>query len=186
MTKTLFLDRDGVINKENEGDYIRKISEFEFLPGVLDALAIASRLFDRIIIVTNQRGIGRGLMLEEDLHAIHEHMQKSLSKIAVKIDKIYYATTPDKKHPYRKPNIGMGLHAQEDFPDIDFKNAYMVGNNISDMYFGKNLGMQTIFVHTTLPPQEMPNPLIDLQFEGLLPAMLYIENSLMKADNNLK
>lgn len=167
MHKTLFLDRDGVINKENEGDYIRKISEFEFLPGVLEAMPILKQHFDTIIIVTNQRGIGRGLMLEEDLWAIHEKMQQQINAHGGKLDKIYYAMTPDKKHPYRKPNIGMGLHAQEDFPMIDFEHAYMVGNNLSDMYFGRGLKMKTVFLHTTLPPQEMPNDLIDYQFDSL-------------------
>lgn len=167
MVRTLFLDRDGVINKENEGDYIRKISEFEFLPNVPEALEIANQLFDRIIVVTNQRGIGRKLMMEEDLYAIHEKMNKLINASGGRIDKIYFAATPDKKHPYRKPNIGMGLHAKEDFPEIDFSNAYMVGNNISDMYFGKGLNMKTVFVHTTLPPQEMPNPMIDFQFDSL-------------------
>jgi D-glycero-D-manno-heptose 1,7-bisphosphate phosphatase len=177
---TLFLDRDGVINKEQEGDYIRKISEFEFLPGVLDALKIANAIFDYIIVVTNQRGIGRGLMMEEDLFAIHDYMMKGITKSGGRIDKIYYASTPDKKHPYRKPNIGMGLHAKEDFPNIDFSNAYMIGNNLSDMYFGKGLKMQTILLHTTIPPQEMPNPIIDFQFATLYDAILFLKNSINK------
>jgi D-glycero-D-manno-heptose 1,7-bisphosphate phosphatase len=170
---TLFLDRDGVINKEQEGDYIRKVSEFEFLPQVLEALAIANTLFDKILIVTNQRGIGRGLMMEEDLYAIHEKMMKAIVEHGGRIDKIYFAPSPDKKHPYRKPNIGMGLHAKEDFPEISFENAYMVGNNLSDMYFGKGLQMKTVLLYTTIPPQEMPNPLIDYQFDSLYS---FIEN----------
>lgn len=173
--KTLFLDRDGVINKEHEGDYIRKISEFEFLPGVLSAMPILAKLFDCIVIVTNQRGIGRGLMLEEDLLAIHEKMQKEVTAVGGRIDQIYYAMTPDKKHPYRKPNVGMGLHAKEDNPLIDFNHSIMVGNNMSDMYFGKGLEMQTVFVHTTQPMQEMPNPLIDFQFDSLYSFAKYYE-----------
>lgn len=179
MVKTLFLDRDGVINRENEGDYIRKISEFEFLPGVTEALRSANTLFDRIIVVTNQRGIGRGLMMEEDLHAIHEKMLREINTAGGRIDKIYFAATPDKKHPYRKPNTGMGLHAREDYPEINFENAWMVGNNISDMYFGRGLQMKTVFLHTTLPPQEMPNPLIDYQYDSLLAFISAYEKQLL-------
>lgn len=168
IKKSLFLDRDGVINRENEGDYIKSIEEFEFLPGVLEALQIAKQHFDYIFIVTNQRGIGRELMTEEDLHAIHEHMQSALREVGVSIDKIYFAPSPDKKHPYRKPNIGMATHAKQDFPAIDFEHAMMIGNNISDMVFGRMAGMKTVFLHTTQPPQEMPHEWINEQYDSLL------------------
>jgi len=145
--KTLFLDRDGVINKKIEGDYVRDWSQFEFLPNVLESLKILNTLFDRIIIVTNQRGIGRGLMTEKDLEAIHKNMIKIFVKNDIKIDKIYYCPH-DKKEicNCRKPKIGMALQAKVDFPDIDFNNSLMVGDSLSDLEFGKNAGMKSFLV----------------------------------------
>ena len=72
--KTLFLDRDGVINRLMPHDYVKKWNEFEFMPGVLEALAILAKKFQHIILVTNQRGVGKGLMSKEDLDRIHEKM----------------------------------------------------------------------------------------------------------------
>jgi len=75
---TLFLDRDGVINERIVGDYVRNISQFKFIPGTIEALKILRKIFGRIIIVTNQRGIARGLMTEEDLISIHDYMLNEL------------------------------------------------------------------------------------------------------------
>ncbi|AEA34632.1 D-glycero-alpha-D-manno-heptose-1,7-bisphosphate 7-phosphatase [Hippea maritima] len=139
--KTLFLDRDGVINKKIENDYVRNWEQFEFLPNVIEALKILNSLFDRIIIVTNQRGIGRKLMTEKDLEVIHKNMLSVLSKENIKIDKIYYCPHDYKKEicNCRKPKIGMALQAKKDFPDIDFRNSIMVGDSLSDIEFGKKL-----------------------------------------------
>lgn len=165
--KTLFLDRDGVINRENEGDYIKSVSEFEFLPGVLEAIAEASKIYKYIFIATNQRGIGRNLMTEQDLHEIHSFMVTKINEAGGRIDDIYFAPSPDKKHPYRKPNPGMAHAAKEKFPEVDFLHAEMVGNNISDMCFGKAVGMRTIFLHTTQDPQTLPHDWIDEQYDSL-------------------
>jgi D-glycero-D-manno-heptose 1,7-bisphosphate phosphatase len=146
---TLFLDRDGVLNHEKDGDYIRNVSEFIFYDGVLECFKKVSPLFFKIIIVTNQRGIGRGLMTHEDLALIHENMKIAIEQVGGRIDKIYYAPDLDNEAHDRKPNIGMGLKAKEKFPEIDFTQSIMVGNNVSDMAFGKRLGMKTVFVETT-------------------------------------
>lgn len=167
IIKTLFLDRDGVINKENEGDYIKSVAEFEFLPGVLEAIAEASKIYDYILIATNQRGIGRNLMSEQDLHDIHADMLAKINEAGGRIDDIFFAPSPDKKHPYRKPNPGMALAAKEKFPEIDFLHAEMVGNNISDMCFGKAVGMRTIFLHTTQEAKVLPHDWIDEQYDSL-------------------
>lgn len=165
---TLFLDRDGVINIEKNGSYI--FSKDEFIPyeGAIEAIAKAAKIFNRIIIITNQRGIGKGLMTEENLFEIHEYLQSLLAPYQTKIDGFYFAPNIESDHPNRKPNIGMGLQAQRDFPEIDFRESTMIGNNLSDMQFGKNLGMDTVFLHTTGPKQNLPNPLIDQQFSSLI------------------
>ena len=146
--KTLFLDRDGVINKKIEGDYVKNWSQFEFLPNVIDALKILNNLFDRVIIVTNQRGIGRGLMSEKDLENIHNQMLSIFRKEGIKIDKIYYCPHDYEKETCncRKPKIGMALQAKKDFPDIEFKNSIMVGDSLSDIEFGRNVGMKSFLI----------------------------------------
>ncbi len=148
LVKTLFLDRDGVINKKIENDYVRKWEQFEFLPNVIEALKILNNFFERIIIVTNQRGIGRGLMNEEDLQDIHKRMLSVFRKEGIKIDKIYYCPHDYEKKicNCRKPKIGMALKAKKDFPDIDFKNSIMVGDSISDVEFGEKAGMKSYLI----------------------------------------
>jgi len=167
MAKALFLDRDGVINQEKEGSYIFSVAEFVLYEGALEALAALSSQFDYLFVVTHQRGIGRGLMTEDDLQEIHQHLDRELRAAGGRIDGFYFAPAVDRNDAYRKPNIGMGLAAKADFPDIDFDNSVMVGNNLSDMKFGKSLGMKTIFLYTTLPAFTSAHALIDEQFPSL-------------------
>ncbi|MBS1948254.1 MAG: HAD-IIIA family hydrolase [Bacteroidetes bacterium] len=165
---TLFLDRDGVINHEKEQDYIYHYGEFVFYDGAREALKIFSGTFSLIIIATNQRGIGKGLMTEKNLQAIHENMVCDIKKAGGRVDKIYYNISLDNDHPLRKPQPGMALLAKKDFPQIDFSRSIMVGNNLSDMLFGKNAGMHTVFLKTTSPEQELPHEAIDLSFNSLI------------------
>ncbi len=165
--KALFLDRDGVINHEKSGSYIFNEQEFKFYEGAVQAIVKASQIFDYVIVVTNQRGIGRGLMSVADLESIHQFMVKEVELAGGKIDSIYYAPASDRSHYLRKPNVGMGLQAQKDYPEIDFEGSVMIGNNISDMQFGKTLGMKTVFLYTTQAKIDTPHPLIDEQFESL-------------------
>ena len=103
-TWTLFLDRDGVLNHDKVGSYIFNTSEFRFYDGVPAALAICNRVFGDIIIVTNQRGVGKGLMSELDLMQIHNKMLQDTEATGGRIDGIYYATSLDNDHPERKPH----------------------------------------------------------------------------------
>jgi D-glycero-D-manno-heptose 1,7-bisphosphate phosphatase len=164
---TLFLDRDGVINHEKKEDYIYNYDEFVFHEGALEALKIFNERFGRIILATNQRGVGRGLMTEDDLLLIHEKMLAEIKKSGGRIDKIYYCTSLDPSHPNRKPNPGMALEAKRDFPEIHFSRSIMVGNSMSDMEFGRSAGMYTVFILTTYPDQPFPHPFIDLMFRSL-------------------
>jgi histidinol-phosphate phosphatase family protein len=165
---TLFLDRDGVINHEKVEDYIYHYGEFTFYKGALEAIKILSQKFPRIILVTNQKGVGKGLMTEDSLQDIHKNMLEEISKAGGRIDSIYYCTALDSNHSHRKPNPGMAFQAKQDFPEIDFSKSLMVGNNISDMEFGRNAGMHTVFVKTTSPDQTLPHSAIDLAFNDLL------------------
>ncbi len=165
---TLFLDRDGVINHDKVGSYIFKVEEFRFYDGVLNALKTFNQVFGTIVIVTNQRGVGKGLMSELDLMEIHNKMLQDTETAGGRIDAIYYATSLDNNHPERKPHPGMALKAKADFPEIDTSKSIMVGNNLSDMEFGRNAGMHTVFLLTTQPNLPLPDALIDQAYNNLL------------------
>lgn len=176
-TWTLFLDRDGVINHERYQQYVLHYLEFVFNDGVLDALALLAGRFARIIVVTNQRGVEKKLMSEEALLEVHEKMLADIQNHGGRIDAIFFCTSLDDNHPNRKPQTGMALMAKEQYPDIDFSTSIMVGNNLSDMAFGKTAGMKTVFVQTTSPTQPLSHPDIDLTFKDL-PAFAFAITSI--------
>lgn len=164
---TLFLDRDGVVNVENVGSYVTEWSEFHFCEGALEALKTLHELFGRIVVVTNQRGVGRGVMSLDALRDINRHMTEAIAGAGGQIDKIYACTAVADTDHNRKPNVGMGLQAREDFPEIDFRRSVIVGNSLSDMEFGKRLAMHTVFLTTKFAPVELPHPLVDEQHGSL-------------------
>jgi D-glycero-D-manno-heptose 1,7-bisphosphate phosphatase len=165
---TLFLDRDGVINHDKDNDYIRNREEFRFYDTTLEAMSILAPLFPRIVVTTNQKGVGKGLMTVADLEGIHQHMLAAIQENGGRIDKIYYCSDLADDSINRKPNPGMAFQAKKDFPAIDLSKSIIVGNRISDMGFGRNAGMHTVFVATTHPETPFPDPLIDLRFSDLL------------------
>jgi len=173
---TLFLDRDGVINRRIPGAYVADSEEFEFLPGVLDALRFFADVFDKIVIVTNQQGIGKGLMTEAQLSGVHAHMQKQIEQSGGRIDAIYYCPYLAKDNPdCRKPNIGMALQAQADFPEIDFQKSIIVGDSVTDMEFGLKLKMKTVFIQTKPEDAVAAEALtIDLQLKKLYDLIEYL------------
>lgn len=161
---TLFLDRDGVINRRLLDDYVKSWSEFEFLPGVPEAIAGFSERFGRIVVVTNQQGIAKDLMTESDLQSIHNQMILEIQKVGGRIDKVYYCPHHRQDNcACRKPRIGMAEQAKADFPEIDFATSIMIGDTPSDIEFGKRAGMRTVFVSTT----EHAPPHADLQVASL-------------------
>jgi len=165
---TLFLDRDGVINHEKDNGYIHTRDEFIFYEGVLEGFRIFKQHFKRIIIVTNQRGVGKGITLPENLELIHQHLREAVIKAGGLIDAIYFCTAIDNNHPDRKPNPGMGLQAKHQFPDICFEKSIMVGNTFSDMQFGRNLGMYTVFLPTTKKDVNPADERIDETYDSLI------------------
>ena len=143
-TWSLFFVSDGVINKRIVGGYVKTTAEMILLPQVAEAFSVFKQTFNHIFIVTNQQGIGKGLMTELDLQVVHAYM---LQQIATPIDAIYYCPTLAAENSLmRKPNIGMALQAKKDFPDVDFSKSVMVGDSPSDMQFGLNAGMKTVYV----------------------------------------
>ena len=167
-TWSVFLDRDGVINIEKEADYVKNWDEFRFHEGAPDAIATISRKVAQVFIVTNQKGVGKMLMSETDLQHIHQNMIAVVNEAGGRVDQIYYCTDLNDDSYFRKPNPGMGFKARSDFPETDFNKAIMVGNTLSDMQFGKTLGMITVFIPSTKPKPSLPHPLIDFVFDDLL------------------
>lgn len=164
---TLFIDRDGVINDEKYLDYIHTWDEFKFYDGVKEALEIFNKKFGTIVMVTNQRGIAKGLTKLEDLELIHKNMLQEIENSRGRIDKIYFCA--DMESPNRKPNPGMGLQAMKDFPKINLSKSIMIGNTLSDMKFGRNLGVAiNIFLPTTRKDVDVKHPDIDIVFDDLI------------------
>ena len=164
---TLFLDRDGVINTERPNDYVKTKEEFIWEHKSKEAIALLTPYFDRILIITNQRGVGIGLMQEEDLQEIHRMMVEEIAAVGGRIDKIYYCTDTYRNSENRKPNRGMGLQAQEEFPEIDFTKTVMVGNSLSDMEFGRNLGTHTVFIDEKKKYNGVKNNWMDEIYDSL-------------------
>ena len=118
-------------------------------------------------MITNQRGVAKGITKLNDLHVIHRNMTQEIEDAGGRIDKIYFC--PEMESPNRKPNPGMGLQAINDFPEIDLSKSLMIGNTLSDMKFGRNLGVAlNVFLTTTRKDVDVNDPLIDLSFGDLI------------------
>ena len=146
---TLFLDRDGVINYKIDGGYVTSKEEFIFIPDFLEVISKLSILFKRIIIVTNQQGIGKEIMSDLALENIHSFMLDKIKEVNGRIDKIYYC-------PHlilddcncRKPKSGMILNALQDFTDINISSSYLVGDSDSDIKSGQKEGVKSFKVNS--------------------------------------
>lgn len=149
MNKAVFLDRDGVINKKLENDYVKTVSEFEILEEVTETLQKLKKLGYILIVITNQQGIGKGLMSEKDLSKIHEHMLKELPEI----DDIYYCPHLEGTCDCRKPKNKMLLDAKEKW-NIDFNKSWMIGDSVSDIVCGKSVGCKSVSVKNPCPPAD--------------------------------
>jgi len=130
---TIFLDRDGVINaRAPRAEYIRTPEEFTFLPGVLDALAMLNRAGYRVLVISNQAGIGRGVMTEEDLAAVNRKLTDEAAAAGGRIDTIYYCPHDwDDGCDCRKPKPGMLFQAQRQW-HLDLTRTLFVGDDVRD------------------------------------------------------
>jgi len=162
---TVFLDRDGVINYNKDESYVFHTGEFKFIPGAVEAIKRLSEVFGKIIVITNQRGIGKGLMGEQALSSIHQHMLNEIQEHGGRIDALYYCAVVDDKHPDRKPNPGMILEAAHMYPEIDLEKSIMVGDKMSDMQLGRNVGAYTVKID---PAAQVSHPDIDLACDSLI------------------
>jgi len=154
MNKVVFLDRDGTINDNKQG-YISSAEDFELYPFAAKSIKLLNDLGFLVFVVTNQSGIARGYYSLDDLDAIHTKMNNELGKEDAKIDEIYFSPyhIEGKVEPYnithndRKPELGMFKKALAKH-DFRIKKSFMVGDNYSDIAFGKKAGLITILVRT--------------------------------------
>ncbi len=141
--KAVFLDRDGVINR-HRSDYVKNLSEFRMLPNVGKHLSKLSMANFKLIIVTNQSAVNRGLLSLEELEKIHRFMISELSKSHCTIDAVYYCPhTPNENCPCRKPKIGLFSKAFADYPSLDITKSWMIGDSKSDIQAATLFGMNT-------------------------------------------
>ena len=145
---TLFLDRDGVINRWLPGNYVRTWEQFAFLPGILECLRKWARKFKHILVVSNQRGVGKGRMMQAELDTVHERMLAEIRRAGGRIDGIYVCTAVDESDPRRKPNTGLFEEACHDFPDITPERSLMLGDSHYDQDFAANCGMPFVLMDT--------------------------------------
>ncbi len=155
----VFLDRDGVINKRLVGNYVKSWEEFEFLPGVLGSLKRLAMGGWRVIIISNQSGIGRGLMSHEDLETVHRKMTRRIEEAGGAVEKIYVCPHhPDDSCSCRKPQPGNLLKAAEEY-NIDLSLCFFIGDSPTDIEAGNRAGCITIQVGASdVPPEKIAKP----------------------------
>jgi D-glycero-D-manno-heptose 1,7-bisphosphate phosphatase len=170
--RTVFLDRDGILNeKMPEGQYVTRWEEFRVLPGVPVALRRLNEAGLHVVVVSNQRGIARGLYSVADVEAIHEAFQRLLKSAGARIDAFFICPHDREQCNCRKPLPGLFEQAQAQFPGITAATSMMVGDSLADIEFGRRLGMRTIFIdvdpHLRAPGAEEAAKLADLRFASL-------------------
>tara|TARA_B100000767_G_C19681759_1_gene499901 strand:+ start:624 stop:1136 length:513 start_codon:yes stop_codon:yes gene_type:complete len=145
MYKIAFLDRDGVINKNNiQNGYIGKIENFKLISGAIKAIKYLKKLNYKVVIVSNQSGVARGFFKVSDVYKVHKHLQKILNNNNSSLDKILFCPFHEdgtikkykRKSILRKPNNGMFKVINLKWK-VDRKKSFMVGDQYTDMQFAK-------------------------------------------------
>jgi D-glycero-D-manno-heptose 1,7-bisphosphate phosphatase len=148
VSGAIFLDRDGVINrKPADGDYIREWAQFDFLPGAIEALRrLAAHGRGPLVVVSNQRGVARGLMTRSAVDDIHRRMSEALSAHGVTLAGIYVCPHEIGVCACRKPGVGLFLEAVRDDPTIELRRSAVVGDSLSDLEAGSRIGADVFAV----------------------------------------
>jgi D-glycero-D-manno-heptose 1,7-bisphosphate phosphatase len=177
--RTVFLDRDGVLNRKlPEGQYVTGWEHFELLPGVPQAIAQLNHAGLRVLVVTNQRGIALGLSTAADVEHIHSQLQALLAKSGAHIDGFYFCPHDKQQCNCRKPLPGLFEQAQVQFPEIESATSLVIGDSLSDIEFGRNLDLTTVFIEGDPDRQKAgasrASALADMSFPSLPEAVNYL------------
>ena len=180
ITKAVYLDRDGTLNRDQ--GYVHKTEDFELLPGVIEGLKILQEDFI-FIIITNQSGIGRGYYTEDDFFAFNNFLVENLAKEGIKIQTTYFCPhLREENCDCRKPNtkyIDLSVNKY----NINKAESWMIGDHPTDILLGINAGIKTVFLrtgHGSEHFEELKEKNIDPTFiaEDFLTAAKFINGSL--------
>lgn len=181
MEKIIFLDRDGVISIFTPNDFIKSWEEFEFVPEAIEGVKILTDMGYKVVIISNQSGVGKGVFSKEALEEITENMKKVLRENGTDIFKVYYCThSEDENCNCRKPKPGLFYQAKEEIGNIDFSKTFFIGDSERDIIAGKTVGTKTILVLSgqTKTKEETEKWKIkpDYIFKNLKEAALFIKS----------
>jgi D-glycero-D-manno-heptose 1,7-bisphosphate phosphatase len=174
MNKAIFFDRDGIVNERIVGDYVKDITQFKFIHDFIELFKKIKKAGYIAILITNQQGIGKGLMNVQQLDNIHTFMQiELLNKTGFQFDDIFYCPDLEESRSIRrKPNPGMLLEAQKKW-NIDLKNSWMIGDSENDILAGKNAGTNTVLIN-----QNITNTIADYKFDSIKECLALFEKSI--------
>jgi histidinol-phosphate phosphatase family protein len=175
-SKAAFLDRDGTIIEEK--DFIKTPDQIEFIPGSIDAIKMLRNLGYKIVVISNQSGIGRGILTEKMVIEVNQSFLKRLEDQGASADGLYFCPHhPDDDCDCRKPKTGMIKRAVREL-ELDLKDAVVIGDKLADIQLGKNIGATAVLVRTGYGRQELaklrdanPDERPDFVAENLLAAV---------------
>lgn len=167
MNRAVFLDRDGVINRKvPEPGYVTSWDQMHLLPAAVMAIPLFNRADFRVIVVTNQRCVAKGLLTVPELESIHVQMCSDLASAGANIDAIYYCPHEENACSCRKPAPGMLLTAAREY-NIDLGASWMIGDSAADVQAGKSAGCKTVLLGAD---GRMSSSVPDITSESLLDA----------------
>lgn len=186
--KAVFVDRDGTLIHDK--NFISKIEDVEFVPGSLKAVKMFKEMGYKVVIVSNQSGIGRGILTNEMVDKVNEFILSQLRKEGLDVDGIYYCPhTPDDNCECRKPNLKMVNQASSKL-NLNLKNSWAIGDKLSDVMLGKNMGGKGGLVLTGYGKKEIEktkkssNIKPDFVAENLLEAAFTIQKDRLRHAKN--
>jgi D-glycero-D-manno-heptose 1,7-bisphosphate phosphatase len=167
----VLLDRDGVLNERIVDDYVRRPEQLRLLPGAAEAVARLTRAGIPTFVVTNQRGVARGLMSAADVDAVHERLRREIAAAGSRLDGIYVCPHETGSCDCRKPLPGLAGRIRADHPGLDLAGAVMVGDSDSDVGFARAVGCRVVWVGPGEPaaPVDGRAPDLAAAVELLLP-----------------
>lgn len=174
--KVIFLDRDGAINVDH--GYVHTIDDWQWTDKIFEALRLLQEAGFRLVVITNQSGIGQGLYSQQDMQVLHDFMQAELQKQGIQLADIQFCPhTRDGKCDCRKPKTGMAKKAEEKIGPIDYTASWTIGDKIADLQFGKTLGTKTVLIKSTYWTEDTLTEKPDLTVESVYEASLAIRKN---------